>query len=341
MRQVRRGRSSRRGPRGFTLIELLVVIGIIAILAGLLLPAVQAAREAARRARCANNLRQLALASHAYHDAHGMLPTPVTNNNGTPYVGLFSVHARMLPYLEMGAVYDAINFTQGTAPLEWPGSNVPLPKDVPGLATNATAYRTGVGLFLCPGDDGPFHEAGCSYRGNAGVGWFIATDAEFPDSANGLFPDMGRVTFAAVPDGLSHTAAFSERFQGKGSRESPDPTHDFFIMPAMVQTADQLVVSCRVAARQTSQNFVYGGRWWFWTGRERTLYNHAQAPNGRVPDCLFGSMQGAAGMATARSWHPGGVNVAMGDGSVRFVKDSIGQAVWRGLGTRNGGELVD
>lgn len=109
----------------------------------------------------------------------------------------------------------------------------------------------------------------------------------------------------------------------------------------MVQTADQLITACRLAARSNGRSFVDGGRWWFWSGRERTLYNHAQAPNGRVPDCLFWSMISSAGMATARSLHPGGVNVGLGDGSVRFVKDSIVPSVWRAIGTRNGGELVD
>ena len=87
--------------------------------------------------------------------------------------------------------------------------------------------------------------------------------------------------------------------------------------------------------------FRSGGLWWFWTGKDQTLYTHTQPPNGRIVDCLTSGQQPPSGMVTARSMHPGGVNALMGDGSVRFVSDSIDPAVWRGLGTRNGAELVD
>ena len=109
-----------------------------------------------------------------------------------------------------------------------------------------------------------------------------------------------------------------------------------------MNTADQLLIACAIAARPgNAPGFVDSGRWWFWTGRERTLYNQAQVPNGSIPDCTYGGMTPMIDMATARSPHPGGVNVLMGDGSGRFVSDSIAQPVWRAFGTRNGGELVD
>jgi prepilin-type N-terminal cleavage/methylation domain-containing protein/prepilin-type processing-associated H-X9-DG protein len=335
-------RFAKRRP-GLTLIELLVVIGLIAMLAALTLPAVQSAREAARRSQCASNLRQLGLALQHYHDVYRIYPPRMSSGGGPPfrYLGLYSVHARVLPYLEQVPLYDAINFEVGTMPLETMGLVGPLPEYEGAIAANMTAALTGVRLFVCPSDQGPWPMAGCNYRGNTGVGPGGHTFAEFRDSGNGLLPEGETVSMASVPDGLSHTAAFSERIRGSGQKLQPDPSHDYFVLYGSMKSADQLILGCRAAARPGSMSFVDGGRWWFWTGRERTLYNHAQTPNGPVADCLYSNMITGQGMATARSFHPGGVNLAMGDGSVRFASERIDQAVWRGLGSRNGREPVD
>ncbi len=210
------------------------------------------------------------------------------------------------------------------------------------IAINTTALFAHVRIFLCPSDGGPFEVAGNNYRGNVGVGIDYATSAESRDSGNGLFLERGVVRPAFVTDGLSHTAAFSERLRGSNEQARPVPERDFWSMPSDVATADEALLGCRIAARPgATLVFTVGGRWWFWPGRERTLYSHTQEPNGRVPDCLFPFGVTAAGMATARSWHSGGVCVLMGDGSERFVLETIDRSVWRGLGTRNGGELVD
>jgi prepilin-type processing-associated H-X9-DG protein len=166
--------------------------------------------------------------------------------------------------------------------------------------------------------------------------------AEYPDSGNGLFLEQGLTRPSSVPDGLSHTAMYSERLRGSGGPDV-NPDRDSFGLLVLVLTADDLILAARAAARQGSLSgyFTDQGRYWFWTGRERTLYNHAQAPNGMVPDAISMNIMTARGMATARSNHPGGVNALMADGSVRFVSETISQAVWRGLGTRNGRELVD
>lgn len=334
----------RRGS-GFTLIELLVVIGIISILIALLLPAAQAARETARRAMCQHNLRQLGLALHSYHDSNQSFPISITNVL-TGYGGFYSAHVRLLPFLDQRPLYDSVNFTVGTFPLEMfggpSGSRLP-PHEAALNAANATAFQTQIALFLCPSDDGPFDEAGTNFRGNTGVGPHHQPLFEHPDGGNGLLPELRVVNMARVPDGLSHTAAFSERLRGSG-QDSFDlvPERDYWDGSGFVRTADDILQMCRIAARPGSNpGFVLGGRWWFWTGRERTLYNHAQVPNGKVPDCIQGAMRTTAGMATARSWHNSGVNVVMGDGSTRFVAETIDQAVWRGLGSRNGRELVE
>ena len=324
---------------GFTLIEVLVVLGIIGILVGLTLPAVQSARESARRAKCQSSLHQIGLAIDNYHQAFDCFPIGYAFKDfarSYRYYGFYSMHARLLPFLGLLATYDAINFAVSSAP-------EPItPLEVAGNAANHTALNTKIDLFLCPSDGGPLAESGTNYRGNVGVGPMNSTSIEFPDSNNGLFPELGFVRAAFVPDGLSHTAAFSERLRGSGQTNAPMPERDFWRSIGFVSTADDQLKTCQIVGRPPGANaFVDAGRWWFWIGRERTLYTHTQSPNGPVPDCLDLGVQTALGMATARSWHPGGINVLMGDGSCRWVSSTINQAVWRGLGTRNGGELVD
>ena len=207
-------------------------------------------------------------------------------------------------------------------------------------AINATVRSTNIAMFLCPSDGGPFNEAGNNYRGNTGEGHHYAELPEHPDSGNGMFPEVGLTTPASVLDGLSHTAAFSERLRGSGGFGT-SAERDIFGMPPEVVSADDALLACRVAARPGAEEYFASGQYWLWMGRERTLYSHTQPPNGRVPDCLYGGAFSSPGMATARSHHPGGVNVLMGDGAVRFVGEGIAIRTWRGLSTRNGGELVD
>jgi prepilin-type N-terminal cleavage/methylation domain-containing protein/prepilin-type processing-associated H-X9-DG protein len=330
-----------RSRFGFTLIELLVVIGIMSILIGLLLPAVQASREAARRVQCLSNLRQIGVAIQAYHGDNGCFPPRVTNKRN--YGGFYSIHVRLLPYLDQVPTYNSVNFIVGT----WPTDSLFATPRRDKLAlnpANATAAGAHIQLFLCPSDAGPLKRAGNNYRGNVGVGPAYGTSAHKPDSGNGLFPEIGLTRMSQVPDGLSHTAAFSERLRGSGSVGHLNPQRDIYVMTddTFALNANTLLQACRISARVgNSVGDVSAGRTWFWTGREHTLYNHAQVPNGRIPDCTFGAALPGDGMATARSWHKGGVNVLMGDGSTRFIQETVSQPVWRAFGTRNGGELVD
>jgi prepilin-type N-terminal cleavage/methylation domain-containing protein/prepilin-type processing-associated H-X9-DG protein len=334
----------KRGNRraGFTVVELLVVIGIIGVLIGLLLPAVQSSREAARRVQCLNNLRQIGIAIQNYHGDNGCYPSRFTGSGRRHYGGFYSIHVRLLPYLDQASTYSSVNFAIGTWPMDSLHAKPPTK-----LATlnpaNATAMGVQISVFLCPSDGGPMARAGNSYRGCVGVGPAYALSAHKSDSGNGLFPDTGMTSMSQVPDGLSHTAAFSERLRGSGPGGRVDPTRDVYQMIASFAVdADTLLQACRLAARSDNPDVdVTSGRTWFWTGREHTLYNHAEAPNGKIPDCAYGGSIPRDGMATARSWHPGGVNVLMGDGSIRFAEETITLPVWRGFGTRNGGELVD
>jgi len=332
-------------PCGFSLIELLVVIGIIGILASLLLPAVQSAREAARRAVCQNNLHQIGLALHAYHDANGIFPPSVTHLGLVReyYGGFYSTHTRLLPFLDQRPLYDAINFETGT----WPTNLyqlMPRGEHTAMNVFNRTVRLTQVEIFLCPSDAGAFRQAGNNYRGNAGVGAHHGTNAEHPDSGNGIFPERKAVRMSQVTDGLSHTVAFSERLRGSGRPKQASAERDSFgiVGGIFVLTADDLLDACRISARPTnlSSRYVTTGQWWFWSCRYNTLYNHAQEPNGPVPDCTMSGICDAS-MATARSHHPGGVHALMADGSVRFVQETIARPVWRAFGTRNGREPVD
>ncbi len=328
--------------QGFTLIELTVVCAIIALLIALLLPAIQSAREAARRTQCSSNLRQIGIGINNYLEVTGCYPPNVLNFYREPRK-FFSVHSRLLPYLDDQPLYNAINFTVSAYPDVWGYSANMWPpawaKD--DETVNTTVRYSQVAVFLCPSDGGAFAGTGTNYRGNTGVGLNYQQTAEEPDSGNGMLAEFGLVTPARVPDGMSHTALFSERLRGSGGT-AVDPTRDTFNLQSLVFTADELLLACRAAARPTNPMiYLENGRYWFWTGRERTLYNHAQVPNGTIPDGMYAQILTARGMATARSNHPDGVNVLMGDGSCRFVTEIISQAVWRGLGTRNGGELVD
>lgn len=331
------------GAKGFTLIELLVVVSVLALLIALLLPAVQSARESSRRLSCQNNLKQIGIAVHAYVADIGTFPRAmisINSRDGSHYAGFFSPHARMLAYLDARPEYNSINFALGT----WPPDSLagPVPAQAqPANAAQSTVSRRGFSVFLCPSDGGPFGGTGSNYRGNAGVGPYFSPWVESPDSGNGMFPEVSTVFASDVPDGLGHTVLFSERLRGSGGTPL-DPARDVFPRTGQVATADDVLAACRIAARPPgTEGFTASGKSWFWTGRERTLFTHAQAPNGRIPDCSVGGMIPAADMATARSRHSGGVNVLMGDGSCRFVSESIQLNVWRSLGTRNGGELFD
>ena len=342
--------SHERNRPAFTLIELLACVGIISVLTALILPAAQAAREAARRAACQNNLRQIGLSLQNYHDVHECYPQCYTSKvvpSADPglaiwlYEGEYSIQTRLLPYLGLGPSYNAINFSVGATPPDVFEASL-TPEGEVLLAINATASGVRVATFLCPSDGGPFGEPGNNYRANVGVGPAYLPSAECRDSGNGLFMEIGLTRASYVTDGLSHTASFSERLRGSGRNAPPSPERDYWPMPWYVRSADGLIRGCQVTARPGAvRNYTRSGRSWFWPGRDRTHYTHTQQPNGPVPDCILPKGIVPLGMATARSWHPGGVNLLLGDGSTRFVGETIDLSVWRGLGTRNGGELVD
>jgi prepilin-type N-terminal cleavage/methylation domain-containing protein/prepilin-type processing-associated H-X9-DG protein len=310
-----------RHRSAFTLIELLVVIAVIAILIGLLLPAVQKVRGAASRMKCQNNLKQIALALNNYHGAYDCFPTSRSMPNGQS----FSAHSRLLPFLEQDNVYKTIDFS-----LPW--SN----------PANALACSTRVPSFLCPSDPMtaiPATLAPTSYRANEGtsiVFGYGASDSSGVNASmpppNGPFFVNGPYKITDITDGSSNTAAFSEHLTGDFNQGQVTPNGDTFEPGTYPSTADQAMADCQGA---TAQGYSNVGAPWLYGYHSTTVYYHASPPGWR--SCMFPPQRIST---TANSLHTNGVNVALCDGSVRFVTYAVSLGTWRALGTRNGGDLL-
>ncbi|AMV37529.1 DUF1559 domain-containing protein [Planctomyces sp. SH-PL62] len=332
--------------RGFTLIELLVVIAIIAVLIALLLPAVQAAREAARRIQCTNNLKQLGIALHNYHDSLGRLPYGAivaqkgnywypTGEGGEHY--RYSALAMLAPFLEQTPIFGALNFNH---PIYLPDGSI--------SPANSSLYATQISAFLCPSDTARVVQAGfapANYMASAGDG--MPGGSGMHNNPDGCFYYNSGVTFAAISDGLSQTAWMTESILGPGgfnvaAGTSINPREVMAQQPAVGITdlppANLTLAECQSAAAGSSGYFngQRGGSWAQGDFRH-ALYTHFLPPNSKTYDCLRGSDYA---WKTGRSYHSGGVNVLFGDGTVRFVKDSIAPTTWAALGTRAGGEVV-
>lgn len=310
----------RRQRRGFTLIELLVVIAIIGVLIALLLPAVQAAREAARRAQCTNNLKQIALALHNYLDARGALPGSYLVYPTTE----FSALSMVLPQLEQSNLFNALNFS--------------LPYADP---TNTTVMNTSVNGFICPSDyPNPMPARGAQTNYMADMGsWIVWQMASGPNTGlanpNGVFWGNSSTRIAEITDGMSNTAFFSERVLADGSNAIVSPIADVFFSPGAPTTIDDAMAQCQaVDITNLSNQFpLFMGAPWV---NGQHIFLHVSGPNTR--SCGFFISLRAIMPASSR--HPGGINVAFGDGRVQFIKDSINVITWRALGTRAGGEVV-
>lgn len=332
MRPTSPDQPSGRTRAGFTLIELLVVIGLIGVLVGLILPAVQRSREAARRIRCVNNLNQMILATHAFEAAHNGFPCA---SAGRPLPGMHnhtSLHSALLLHLEQEALYNAINFEGPCDTLE---TVAPL---------NVTAAMRFVDVFLCPTDAnarrGTSLYAPHSYRANYGLG--LAREIRpgvFTADETGAFVFQRPVLpLGAFEDGLSNTVAFAEKPVGSGQTRRYEPFRDYLgQMLSSRATVDDWVAACS-RLRDIREAHLDGGSTWILADHVYTGFFTKQPPNDPVPDCGFSGVGG--GVFTTRSDHPGGVNVAMADGAVRWFKSGMDAATWRALGTRARGDMT-
>ena len=323
--------------RGFTLIELLVVIAIIAVLIALLLPAVQAAREAARRSQCTNNLKQIGLAIHNYMGVHDRFPIARGTRWSAPQSPRYnySGFAQILPFLEQKPIYDAINF------------NLNDPSPLATSAGNYTAQVTVVAAFLCPSDGQlpPADQGGTNYRFNEGANMLYSWGETDPGLFNTTLPAPNGPFFAErsirpseVSDGLGNTALASEKLFGDFNQGVATPRRDVYNAPSpMPLTLDEAVQRCEAVDPTSiaSGSESGAGAPWLDGFLHTAIYKHNATPNKR--SCYFRPVRL---VMSASGNHPGGVNVAFGDGSVRFVKDTINRDVWRSLGSMNGGEIV-
>ena len=309
-----------RSHRGFTLVQLLVVIAIISILMALLLPAVQQARMAARRMSCKNNLKQFALALHNYHDVFGQFPPGSVRRTTAPnpqLTSMISWQARILPYLDQKPLYGRIDWQ-----LE-PGDS----------GTNALILTVRLPVSRCP-SEGNFSSIP-GYGATNYVACIGKTDLAMgnrdDELLNGVILQNGSASFSDIRDGASNTMMLSECIVN-----SP------WVKRFANDTAGY--VQCKAGQDPpVSGNFDDTGRGYSWLFAQRNMawtYTVLLQPNDKTTgnhECEKWTYQG---VFAARSKHTGGVHVALVDGSVRFISDSIDRNIWRALGTRWADEVV-
>lgn len=300
--------------RAFTLIELLVVIAIIAILVALLLPAVQQAREAARRSSCKNNLKQLGIAMHNYHDTHSVFPYGYRTAQvaGTGYHGRDTWMQQLMPQMEQGATYHKY---AALTTVRWVMDTPPEIKDlrIPTLMCPSDPSSGGFG-----GGGGP-RAGGNGFQGNYVLNSGNTLMTRESRTLNGIAFNESSIRMRDITDGTANTALASE-----------------------------VIVRGKAVGG-------WGGAGGYWGGGNHGSYGFTtlETPNTTVADQVYSCKSttwpnapctaiggGSALRNFARSMHTGGVQITLCDGSTRFISENISLVIWRGMGSRAGGEVL-
>jgi hypothetical protein len=337
------------------------VIAIIGILIALLLPAVQAARESARRTQCNNNLKQLGLGIHNFHDVRKILPYNY-QLVGTNAWEAVSAHYFILPYMEEEARFEQFQIPDTAAPGQAMGT---APAGAVGNAAMWSAdwngpMNTRVGTFLCPSAQPAPSRPKISWGGpGCNYGWSTGSRVNVVwagNSFNGMIAYQHKRDMKDVLDGLSNTLLASEFLGGTGTNTGT-ATYPFDVFyagdgPFTAVVDKNFPTAAELNAIGTAARSLAGGGFrgnnggnWAWYAAAHSTLSTAAPPNWEFPTaggncCPGGAHDWGNGIIPARSLHPGGVNALLGDGSIRFVRNSISLIIWQRVGARNDGTAL-
>jgi prepilin-type processing-associated H-X9-DG protein len=308
-------------------VELLAVLAVLGLLLSLLVPAVQASREASRSIECRNHLHQWGVALNHFESVRKRFPGCHGVAVAPGPLGLQSPHVGLLHYLELASTanqFVALPVSLHIGELAW-------------YSGPDWAHET-IPVFLCPSDAGPW---GTNYVFCTGSSLGI-----FGGSRAGVFSQFSGLRAAEVVDGISNTAAVSEQLISPPNSGAFDRrVHYWFSGAKLIMPADSIETTleslCQSPGHESAPYDRTDGWEWYIGSYGRTWYNHTAVPNATTVDCSaegWPTLSSTMGIHPARSWHPGGVNVLVLDGSARIVSNSVDETVWSATATVAGGE---